>query len=67
MKVSDIQQYTDQELEAMIQENKQKLSETKFNNRISPVENPAKMRLMRRDIARMKTVLNQRKADNTAS
>jgi large subunit ribosomal protein L29 len=60
MQASDLEQYTDTELRNMAAENRQILSEMKFNNRVSPVENPAKMKQLRRDIARILTVLNQR-------
>ena len=61
MKASDMRHYTDQELRAMIAENRKALAELRFNNRVSPVENPARMRMLKRDIARLNTILSERK------
>jgi len=67
MKASDMRNYTDQELRAMIAENRKTLAELRFNNRVSPVENPARMRMLKRDIARLNTILSERKHAAPAS
>lgn len=51
---------SDQELIDKIKEEKAGLNKTTLNHAISPVENPANIRVNRRNIARMLTVLNQR-------
>ncbi|MFZ4612678.1 MAG: 50S ribosomal protein L29 [Bacteroidia bacterium] len=38
------------------------MSKMKLNHGISPLENPTKIRMARRVIARLKTILNQRKS-----
>jgi large subunit ribosomal protein L29 len=60
MRAEEIRKYTDQEIEAMIDENESHLADLKFNNAVSPIENPAKINQVRRDIARMKTILSER-------
>jgi large subunit ribosomal protein L29 len=37
-----------------------KLQQMKLNHAITPLENPSQIKLVRRDIARMKTELRQR-------
>jgi len=51
---------SDQELIEKIKEEKAGLNKMTLNHAISPVENPAKIRVNRRNVARMLTVLNQR-------
>lgn len=64
MKLKDIRELTDGEIVARITEDKELLLKMKFNHTISSIENPAKIRLMRRTIARLNTVLAERKNNN---
>jgi len=61
MKAKELRTYTVGELEAKIQENTYRIAELKFVNRISPVEDPALIRNLRRDISRMNTLLTEKK------
>lgn len=61
MKNKDIVGLSDQELIEKIKEEKAGLNKMKLNHAISPVENPAKIRVNRRNIARLKTEENKRK------
>lgn len=63
MKAEDIKGYTPTELEQMIREHKEELANLKFANRVTPVENPARLRQIRKDIARMLTELNAKTAN----
>lgn len=65
MKVNDLRQYTNEELQTMIADNRRALVELKFNNKISPVENPARIRELKKDIARMHTIIREREMDTT--
>jgi len=60
MKTKDITALSDQELIEKIKEEKAGLNKMTLNHAISPVENPAIIRVNRRNIARMLTVLNKR-------
>ena len=60
MKTKDISALSDQELIEKIKEEKAGLNKMTLNHAISPVENPAVIRVNRRNIARMLTVLNKR-------
>ncbi|TDX00687.1 50S ribosomal protein L29 [Dinghuibacter silviterrae] len=48
------------DLKARIQEDELRLKKLKFGHAISPLENPMSIRELRKDIARLKTVLTQR-------
>jgi large subunit ribosomal protein L29 len=64
MKVKDVREFTDAELTARIAEDKALLQKLYFNHAVSAIENPAKIRNLKRDIARMKTVITERKNSN---
>jgi large subunit ribosomal protein L29 len=48
------------DLKARIQEDELRLKKLKFGHAISPLENPMSIRELRKDIARLKTVLTRR-------
>lgn len=52
---------SDQDLRERITEEKAALNKMKLNHAISPVENPSKIRINRRNVARMITEANKRK------
>jgi large subunit ribosomal protein L29 len=60
MKNKDISALSNQELIEKIKEEKAGLNKMTLSHAISPVENPATIRVNRRNVARMLTVLNQR-------
>ncbi|MGE3801742.1 MAG: 50S ribosomal protein L29 [Candidatus Kapaibacterium sp.] len=59
-KPADLRQLTDAELEQQIINNERSLVDMQFNMAVGTLENPSAMRVLKRDIARMKTILNQR-------
>lgn len=61
MATKEIKGLTDQELAEKINEEKAGLNKMLLNHAISPVENPAKIRVSRRNIAKMLTEANNRK------
>jgi large subunit ribosomal protein L29 len=63
MKPSDIRNHNQLELQNMVKEQEALLANLKFNHKISPIENPARIALIRKDIARMKTILTERTSD----
>ena len=50
------------DLKARIQEDELRLKKLEFAHAISPLENPMNIRSLRKDIARLKTVLKQKQA-----
>ena len=56
----DLSQLSTNDLREKIQERHANLNKMTFNHSISPVENPLKIRLERREVARMKTELRKR-------
>jgi large subunit ribosomal protein L29 len=61
MKTFELKDLSDIELAKRIADEKESLAHMKFQQATKQIENTAKLRLIRRDIARMMTVLNQRK------
>ena len=59
-KTTELRAASDAELQKRIEEEQQNLSNLKFQKVFSQLENPMKLRQIRRDIARMKTVLRER-------
>ena len=60
MKSHELRQLTDEELVKRIEENSESLASMKFQKATSQVENTSKFALLRKDIARMKTILRER-------
>lgn len=59
--VKSIKDMTEVDLKARIQEDEQRLKKLEFAHAISPLENPMSIRDLRKDLARLKTVLQSRK------
>ncbi|HEY6951240.1 MAG TPA: 50S ribosomal protein L29, partial [Bacteroidota bacterium] len=64
MKVFDIRELPELELVKRIEDEEENLVHLKFQKATSQLESPIKIRLVRRDIARMKTVLKERQKKN---
>lgn len=60
MKTSEINELTDKEIQERIQLEKETLVRLNMNHAVSPLDNPLKIKDVRRVIARLKTVLRQR-------
>ncbi|MEI7907527.1 MAG: 50S ribosomal protein L29 [Bacteroidota bacterium] len=60
MKSQELRQMTNEELGKRIDENLDALATMKFQKATSQVENSSKFMLLRRDIARMKTIIRER-------
>jgi len=50
-----------EDLQARIGDDEQRLKKLKFAHSVTPLENPVTIRLLRKDIARLKTALQIRK------
>ena len=60
MKIAEIRELTTAELTERIEAEVANYTNMKFNHHISPVEDHSQIKKLRREIARMKTVLRQR-------
>jgi large subunit ribosomal protein L29 len=63
MKTAEIREMAINDLIERIETEKANLAATKMNHAISPIENSSKIREARRNIARMLTLLQQRKSN----
>jgi large subunit ribosomal protein L29 len=61
MKAAEIRELTDKEILERIELEKTNLLKLRLNHSISPLDNPMKIKETRRNIARLQTILNQRK------
>ncbi|HLX92781.1 MAG TPA: 50S ribosomal protein L29 [Puia sp.] len=60
--VRSIRDYSEIDLKARIHEDELRIKKLQFAHAISPLENPMSIRDLRKDIARLKTELQKRKA-----
>ena len=59
--VKSLKDLSETDLSARIREDEQRLKKLEFAHAISPLESPVNIRLMRKDIARLKTEFTKRK------
>ncbi len=59
--VNSLKDLNESDLKARIQEDELRLKKLEFAHAISPLENPMSIRALRKDVARLKTVLGQKK------
>ena len=62
MKMSEIREFSTKELEERIEVEKNSLVRMRLNHAVSPLDNPMKLKFVRKDIARMMTELNKRQS-----
>ena len=58
--INSLKDLNENDLKARIQEDELRLKKLEFAHAISPLENPMSIRALRKDVARLKTVLAQR-------
>jgi large subunit ribosomal protein L29 len=66
MKNSEITGLSQEELVVRIAEEKENLVKLKFAHTISAIENPTRIKKVRRDIARLNTEVTKRKVESTS-
>lgn len=64
MKATEIKEMTIKEIEEKVQNEKDQLIKMKLNHAVSPMENPNKLKEVRKFIARLNTELRQRELKN---
>ena len=68
MKAEDIRELSDDERKRKVADLKEELFNLRFQNAIGQLENPQKIKQIKRDIARMKTIISEsRRADHAVS
>ena len=60
--VNSLKDLNESDLRSKIQEDELRLKKLEFAHAISPLENPMSIRALRKDVARLKTVLAQKVA-----
>ena len=66
MKAEDIREWDDTEIEARLKELKEEQFKFRFQASMMELENPSLYKQNRRDIARLKTILHERKLAQNA-
>ena len=61
MKISEIKNMTPDELNEKLADSIKELRKLKFNHSVQSIENPLQIKVLRRQIARMKTIINEKK------
>jgi large subunit ribosomal protein L29 len=64
--VNSLKDLSETDLTSRIREDEQRLKKLEFAHAISPLESPVNIRLLRKDIARLKTELTKRKIGKPA-
>lgn len=60
MRISEIKEQTKEELEAKLADIKKSIFNLKFQKATGKLENPVKIRNLRKDVARIKTLLREK-------
>ena len=63
MKTVNLKEIETSELKEKLEAEVGRLHQMKLNHAVAPLENPSQIKLLRRDIARMKTELRQRELE----
>jgi large subunit ribosomal protein L29 len=63
--VNSLKDMSETDLNARIREDEQRLKKLEFAHAISPLESPVNIRMLRKDVARLKTELTKRKIGKT--
>ena len=66
MKAKDIRERSDDELRKALGDLEEQLFKLRFQKSTGQIENPIKIREVRKDIARVMTVMNERRAEGSA-
>ncbi len=67
MQYQDIKNLTEKELHLNLKDERSSLQKMKFNHAVSPIENPHKLRIVRKTVARYLTEINRRRIEKTVA
>jgi len=62
MKIKDLRELSDESLASKAKDFAEELFNLKFQHAIRPLENTAKLQMLKKDIARIRTILRERQA-----
>jgi len=65
--VNSLKDLSETDLLSRVREDEQRLKKLEFAHAISPLESPVNIRMLRKDIARLKTELTKRKIGKTTA
>ncbi len=65
MKTSEIKELTNKEIAERLQTEQENLVRLRLNHSVSPLDNPLKIKVSRRNIARLQTMLRTRELNET--
>ena len=65
VKISEIEKLSNEEIETKVRDSKKELLNLRVKNATGSLEKPSKIKELRKDVARMLTVLNNRKKENS--
>lgn len=60
MKIEELRKLTTEELQTKIKESKEELFNLRFQQATGSLEKPVRLRELRREVARMKTIIHER-------
>jgi len=63
MKINELRDLSTPELEEKLQESKQELFNLRFQNAINQLENPKRIGEVKKTVARILTIINEREAE----
>ena len=63
MKITELRDLSTPELEEKLQESKQELFNLRFQNAINQLENPKRIGEVKKTVARILTIINEREAE----
>lgn len=65
MKIKELRQLPTEELKIQLRDAQEELANLKFQHALRQLDNPLRLRTLRRDIARLKTLLRERERVET--
>lgn len=65
MKIKELRQLPTEELKIQLRDAQEELANLKFQHALRQLDNPLRLRTLRRDIARLKTLLREREKVET--
>lgn len=67
MKANEIRKLSDKELDAKLKDLKDELFKLRFQQAINQLDNPMRIKAVKKDIARIKTIQRQNELQNSAN
>lgn len=65
MKIKELREFTDEELKQKIDDFMEELFNLRFQKGLNRLENPLRIKIVRKDIAKVKTLLTEREKSGT--